>query len=60
LFVPAGAEAFRKDLPLATVRLLDTGHFATETHVMDIAAAMRDFFAANGIGRPRAKGRVSR
>ena len=59
-FVPAGAEAFRKDLPLATVQLLNTGHFATETHVMDIAVAMRDFLAANGIGRPRAKGRVSR
>ena len=27
-FIPAGAEAFRKDLPNAQVQLLDTGHFA--------------------------------
>jgi hypothetical protein len=29
--------------------MLDTGHFALETHVVEIAAAMREFFAANGI-----------
>jgi pimeloyl-ACP methyl ester carboxylesterase len=50
-FVPAGAEAFRKDLPNATVQFLDTGHFAIETHVVEIAAAMKDFLAANGIER---------
>ena len=48
-FVPAGAEAFRKDLPNAQVEFLDTGHFATETHVVEIAAAMREFLDANGI-----------
>jgi pimeloyl-ACP methyl ester carboxylesterase len=48
-FVPPGAEAYRKDLPKAEVRFLDTGHFAIETHVVEIAAAMREFFAANGI-----------
>lgn len=42
-FIPAGAEAFRRDLPDATVQFLDTGHFALETHVDEIAAAMRDF-----------------
>jgi pimeloyl-ACP methyl ester carboxylesterase len=42
-FIPAGAEAFRKDLPDAQVQLLDTGHFATETHIVEIAAAMRQF-----------------
>ncbi len=42
-FIPAGAEAFRKDLPNAQVRLLDTGHFAIETHVVEIAAAMKEF-----------------
>jgi pimeloyl-ACP methyl ester carboxylesterase len=51
-FIPAGAEAFRKDLPNAKVQFLDTGHFATETHVEEIAAAMKDFLSANGIGRP--------
>ena len=50
-FVPAGAEAFQKDLPNAQVEFLDTGHFATETHVVEIAAAMRVFFDANGLRR---------
>lgn len=42
-FLPAGAEAFRRDNPSAVVRLLDTGHFALETHVQEIAATIRDF-----------------
>jgi pimeloyl-ACP methyl ester carboxylesterase len=49
-FVPAGAEAFRKDLPDAKVQFLDTGHFAIETHVVEIVEAMKEFFRANGIG----------
>ncbi|MBY8829845.1 alpha/beta fold hydrolase [Hephaestia mangrovi] len=44
-FIPAGAEAFRKDLPDAEIHLLDTGHFALETHHREIAAGMRDFLA---------------
>ncbi len=44
-FMPAGAEAFRRDNPNATVQLLDTGHFALETHLEKIASAMRQFFA---------------
>lgn len=50
-FIPAGAEAFRKDLPNAKIQFLDTGHFATETHVVEIAVAMKDFLAANGMTR---------
>ena len=46
-FIPAGAEAFHKDLPNATVQFLDTGHFATETHVVEIARAMSEFLEAN-------------
>jgi pimeloyl-ACP methyl ester carboxylesterase len=46
-FVPPGAEAFRKDLPNAQVQFLDTGHFATETHIVEIAAAMREFLETN-------------
>jgi pimeloyl-ACP methyl ester carboxylesterase len=42
-FLPAGAEAFKRDIPNAEVRFLDTGHFAIETHCSDIAAAIRDF-----------------
>ncbi|MNT61769.1 Alpha/beta hydrolase family protein [compost metagenome] len=32
IFIPAGAQAFRRDNPDAVVELLDTGHFALETH----------------------------
>jgi pimeloyl-ACP methyl ester carboxylesterase len=44
-FLPAGAEAFRRDIPNAVVRFFDTGHFALETHAREIAAAIRDFLA---------------
>jgi pimeloyl-ACP methyl ester carboxylesterase len=50
-FIPAGAKAFQKDLPSAKVQFLDTGHFATETHVVEIAVAMRDFLETNGVTR---------
>jgi pimeloyl-ACP methyl ester carboxylesterase len=42
-FLPAGAEAFKRDIPEAIVRFFDTGHFALETHCMQITAAIRDF-----------------
>jgi pyruvate/2-oxoglutarate dehydrogenase complex dihydrolipoamide dehydrogenase (E3) component/pimeloyl-ACP methyl ester carboxylesterase len=42
-FIPAGAEAFRRDIPGASVQFLDTGHFALETHVDQIALAVRQF-----------------
>jgi pimeloyl-ACP methyl ester carboxylesterase len=42
-FLPAGAEAFKRDMPAAVVRFFDTGHFALETHAAEIAAAIRDF-----------------
>jgi pimeloyl-ACP methyl ester carboxylesterase len=50
-FIPAGAEAYRKDLPQAKVQFLDTGHFATETHVVEIAAAMREFLETKAVAR---------
>ncbi len=43
-FLPAGAEAFKRDIPDATVRFFDTGHFALETHAAEISSAIRDFF----------------
>jgi pimeloyl-ACP methyl ester carboxylesterase len=58
-FIPAGAEAYRKDLPNARVEFLNTGHFATETHSVEIAAAIKEFLAANGISR-KEDSRVSR
>jgi pimeloyl-ACP methyl ester carboxylesterase len=42
-FLPAGAEAFKRDVPEAVVRFFDTGHFALETHAAEIAAAIREF-----------------
>ena len=42
-FLPPGAEAFKRDIPNATVRFFDTGHFALETHAAEIAAAIREF-----------------
>jgi pimeloyl-ACP methyl ester carboxylesterase len=42
-FLPAGAEAFKRDIPDADVRFVDTGHFALETHVEEIATAIREF-----------------
>ncbi len=42
-FLPAGAEAFKRDNPKAEVRFLDTGHLALETHGNEIATAMLDF-----------------
>ena len=44
-FIPAGAEAFQRDIPDATVTFLPTGHFALETHLEEIVTAMREFLA---------------
>lgn len=40
LFIPAGAKAYLRDNPNAVVELLNTGHFALETHVDEIAASI--------------------
>ena len=37
-FIPQGATAFRRDVPNVVVRFLDTGHFALETTVDEIAS----------------------
>jgi pimeloyl-ACP methyl ester carboxylesterase len=47
-FIPGGAEAFQRDNPNAVVQFLDTGHFALETHVEEVASAMRSFLASVG------------
>jgi pimeloyl-ACP methyl ester carboxylesterase len=43
-FIPAGAEAYKRDLPSASIRFVDSGHFALETHVEEIAQGMRELF----------------
>jgi len=44
-FLPAGAEAYKKDLPVAKVKFYNTGHFALETHVTEIGADILTFMA---------------
>jgi pimeloyl-ACP methyl ester carboxylesterase len=46
-FVPPGAEAFKRDVPDADVRFVESGHFALETHASEIGAAMREFLAVH-------------
>ena len=46
-FLPAGAEAFKRDIREASVQFLDTGHFALETHHREIADAIVPFLAAS-------------
>jgi pimeloyl-ACP methyl ester carboxylesterase len=45
IFVPPGAEAFKRDLPKAQVTLLDAGHFAVESHTEDIANLILGFLS---------------
>jgi pimeloyl-ACP methyl ester carboxylesterase len=47
-FMPAGAESFPRDIPDARVEFLDTGHFALETHAVEISARMKEFLAERG------------
>ena len=42
-FGPAGAHAFRRDVPDAEIHLFETGHFALETDGLEIATLMKDF-----------------
>ncbi|MCF0075503.1 alpha/beta hydrolase [Dyadobacter sp. CY261] len=43
-FLPAGAEAYKKDLGDATLKFYDTGHFALETHAAEIGVDILEFF----------------
>jgi len=42
-FLPAGAEAYKRDLPKATVKFYNTGHFALETNAQDIGNDILNF-----------------
>ena len=42
-FLPAGAEAYKRDIPTAEIHFFDTGHFALETHCDEIGAAILKF-----------------
>ena len=43
IFVVDGADPYKRDLPNAEIHLIDTGHFALETHGQEIAGLIRDF-----------------
>jgi pimeloyl-ACP methyl ester carboxylesterase len=45
-FIPAGAEAFRNDLPHARLVWLDAGHFVLDENAVTVAAEIKDDFAA--------------
>jgi pimeloyl-ACP methyl ester carboxylesterase len=47
IFSPAGAEAFRRDVPKAEIQFVDTGHFALEEDLDTIASRMLAFLAEN-------------
>ncbi len=47
IFIAPGAEAYRRDLPDAEIHLLDTGHFALETHGKEISSLIIDFLNRN-------------
>lgn len=46
IFLPAGAEAYKRDVVEAEVHLLDTGHFALEDHADVIAQYILSFLSA--------------
>ncbi|GHE05046.1 alpha/beta fold hydrolase [Streptomyces alanosinicus] len=45
IFGPEGAKAFSQDLPDAEIHLLDSGHFALESHLEAITEHIRGFLA---------------
>ena len=45
-FLPAGANAFKRDIPQADIRFLNTGHFALETHAEPIAQAIVEILSS--------------
>ncbi|AIU89530.1 alpha/beta fold hydrolase [Pectobacterium odoriferum] len=46
-FLPAGAEAWKRDIPHADIRFYDTGHFALETHGSEIIPVIHAFLDEN-------------
>ncbi|OED38728.1 hydrolase [Chromatiales bacterium (ex Bugula neritina AB1)] len=47
IFPTAGAQPFKRDLKNLEYHILDTGHFALETHGTEIAILMLDFIGRN-------------
>jgi pimeloyl-ACP methyl ester carboxylesterase len=49
IFLPAGAEAVKQEVPDASVHYYDTGHFALEEDHIDIARQINQFFASTHV-----------
>lgn len=49
IFIPPGAEAFKRDSPKAEVTFLDAGHFAVETNTVEIADLILGFLKKHHI-----------
>lgn len=49
IFIAPGAEAFKRDVPKVEVHLLDAGHFAVESHAVEIGTLMVRFLKRHGI-----------
>lgn len=45
IFLPAGAEAFQRDVPNAEIHFVDSGHFALEDHADEIGQYITAFLA---------------
>lgn len=45
-FIPAGAEAFKRDLPQAKLVWLDAGHFVLDENTSEVASEIKAMFAA--------------
>ncbi|RVX68136.1 hypothetical protein B0A52_08277 [Exophiala mesophila] len=49
IFPEQGAHPYKRDLKKAKIVLLDGGHFLVESHTEEVAKAILDFFAENGL-----------
>jgi pimeloyl-ACP methyl ester carboxylesterase len=53
IFPPEGAAPYRRDLPNVETHLLDTGHFALETHGEEIGERIASFLSGPKVRPPR-------
>jgi pimeloyl-ACP methyl ester carboxylesterase len=54
IFTPEGGRAYLRDLPEAELHMLDTGHFAVEDSLDEIAGHIERFYDERVAGRARA------
>jgi pimeloyl-ACP methyl ester carboxylesterase len=47
IFLAAGAEPFKRDIPKVEIHMFDTGHFALESNGPEIAALIREFLGGS-------------